>query len=153
MREVLRRLLVTGAAMTVALASATTAAHAKTITVNERATLMLKRDGTKLTGRGTATGTLPGTVSANLRAVGLGVQGTVKLSTRGGSLTIKVAATLSSRTSGTDHLRGTLAVRSGTGKYADAVGGGVVTATLNRKANGRGEQRATVTASGLKLTY
>ncbi|MDW5592976.1 autotransporter [Conexibacter stalactiti] len=125
------------------------AASAKTITVAEKATLRIEQDGTTLTGRGTATGTLPGRVTADVKAVGLGVGGTVKLYPRGGgSLTINVAANIVSRARGTDTLKGNMAVRSGTGTYDDAVGAGPVTATINRRT-----MIATVTVTDIRLTY
>jgi hypothetical protein len=152
MRQVLKYML-TIVLMVAVVGAFAAPTGAKTISVTERATLKLKRDGTRLTGSGTATGTLPGTVTADLRAVGLGVKGTVRLVTRGGSLTINVNATLADRTSTVDKLSGTIAVRSGTGAFADAVGAGPVSATLNRRSNSRGEQVATVSARNLRLSY
>jgi hypothetical protein len=110
-------------------------AHAaRTIKVHETARLhRIGRPGPTLYEAGTASGTLPGPVTAQLKLALVFVKGTVTLYPHGGgSLTISVLGTPHSLGSVTK-FTGTVAVRSGTGRYAHSSGRGTFTARVNRK--------------------
>lgn len=110
------------------------AAHAsRSVSVSETARLhLVSKSGSRLTERGTASGTLPGPVDAHLVVEVTEATGTVTIHPRGGSLTLSVESF--ARSSGTiAHLRGTLTVKTGTGRYAHARGSANFTATVNRR--------------------
>lgn len=126
-------LAMSGSAAAVA-ARSPSAQTARTVNVVEHGKLQLvSKSGSTVRLRGTATGTLPGTVTARFETAVTTVTGTVTIRPRnGGSLTFKVAGRALS--AGTDaRFQGTLAVRRGTGRYRDAVGGGTWTGTVNRR--------------------
>jgi hypothetical protein len=131
------------------IASASPAAHAaKSLNVTENAALhLVRRSGSTLYESGTATGTLPGRVTAVFDVGITKVTGSVTFYPRnGGSLTINV---LGHPTSAGVNARfaGSLAVRRGTGPFKNAVGSGTFEGTVNRRT-----WAATVTARA-RLTY
>lgn len=109
-------------------------ASAKTLQITENASMhLVRKSGSVLYEKGTATGTLPGPVSGRFDAGLTKVSGTVTIRPNGGgSLTILVIGT--PRSTGTvARFGGTMAVKSGTGKYARASGSGTFEGTVNRR--------------------
>lgn len=106
---------------------------ARTLNVTETVSMRLvRKSGNILYERGSASGTLPGTVTGRFE-VGVTVKGSVTIYPRsGGSLTINVLG--QPRSAGVvARFTGTMAVRSGTGRYARAVGSGTFEGTVNRR--------------------
>ncbi|MBB4662793.1 autotransporter [Conexibacter arvalis] len=135
--------------LTVAAGSATAAPVAqasRTINVTERASLhLVKKSGSTIYQAGTATGTLPGTVTTRFK-VTTKVTGSLKIVTRGGTLTMSVNGR--PRSMGTTaRFGGTMRVTGGTGRYARARGTARFEGVVNRRT-----WAATVTARG-RLTY
>lgn len=128
--------------------AAPTAQAARTLNITEYAKLhLVRKSGSTLYERGTATGTLPGTVSARFLVSVTKVTGSVTIYPRGGgSLTINVVGYPQS-TGVNSRFKGSMAVRSGTGKYRNAVGSGSFEGTVNRRS-----WAANVTAKA-RLTY
>ncbi len=94
---------------------------------------LVRKNGNVLYERGTATGTLPGTVSARFTTSLTQVSGTVTFYPySGGSLTM-TAVGYPASTSRITRLTGNLAVRSGTGKWSRALGSGTFSGTANRR--------------------
>jgi len=94
---------------------------------------LVRKNGNVIYERGTATGTLPGTVSARFVTSLTQVTGTVTFYPySGGSITMTAVGYPQSlrRITG---LTGNLAVRRGTGKYSRALGSGTFTGTANRR--------------------
>lgn len=117
---------------------------ARTINVSERVSLhLVRKSGPTLYEAGTATGTLPGTVTARFNVGITRVTGSVTIRTRGGTLTMSVDG--KPRTTGAiSRFGGTMRVTSGTGKFARASGTASFSGTVNRRtwaanvaANGR----------------
>jgi hypothetical protein len=111
-------------------------AHAaRTLHLDESASLhLVKKSGPILNERGSATGTLPGSVTARFdTSNGAKVTGSVTFHPRGGgTLTVNIVGFPQSL--GTiARVSGSLAVRHGTGRYARAVGSGSFTGTVNRR--------------------
>ncbi|HZV73808.1 MAG TPA: autotransporter [Conexibacter sp.] len=94
---------------------------------------LVRKSGSVLYESGSATGTLPGRVSARFVTSLAKVTGSVTFyPNSGGSLT--VTAVGYPRSAGTiARFGGNLAVRSGTGRYARALGSGTFTGTANRR--------------------
>lgn len=91
------------------------------------------KSGNVLYERGTATGTLPGTVTARLVTGVTKVTGTVTFYPRGGgSLTLSAVGYPQSAAT-IVHFTGSCAVRSGTGRFRRAVGSGSFSGTANRR--------------------
>lgn len=136
------------AAASIALLVCADAGVARTLNVTENANLTLvRKSGSVLYEKGTATGTLPGRVTARFEVRLTTVTGTVTIfPTSGGSLTINIngQATSAGTVAG---FRGVMAVRSGTGRYARARGSGTFSGTVNRRT-----WAATVRATA-RLTY
>jgi len=130
-----------------ALTLAAGTAQARTVNVNERASLHLTRkSGSTIYQAGTATGTLPGTITSRFHVTVTRVTGSFKVTTRGGTLTMSVNG--SPRSGGTvARFAGTMRVVGGTGKFAGARGSGTFSGTVNRRT-----WAANVSASG-RLTY
>jgi hypothetical protein len=109
-------------------------AKRRSMTLNDSASLHLTRkNGNVIYEKGTATGTLPGKVTARFVTGVTKVTGTVTIKPySGGSLTVSCvgypqsAATITKFT-------GSLAVRKGTGKFKNALGSGTFNGTANRK--------------------
>lgn len=120
---------------------------ARTINVTERASLhLVRKSGSTLWQAGTATGTLPGTVTARFKVTLTSVTGSLKIVTRGGTLTMSVNG--KPRSGGTNaRFGGTMRVTSGTGRFARASGTASFEGTVNRRS-----WAATVSASG-RLSY
>lgn len=135
--------------LTSASAWAAPTAHAsRTLSITEYANLhLVRKSGSTLYERGTASGTLPGNVSARFQVSVTKVTGSVTIYPRGGgSLTINVVGYPQS--AGTvARFKGSMAVRSGTGRYRNAVGNGSFEGTVNRRS-----WAANVTAKA-RLTY
>jgi hypothetical protein len=111
-------------------------AHAaRTLRLDDTARLhLVKKSGAILSERGTATGTLPGAVTARFDTRNAAkITGSVTFRPRGGgSLTATVVAY--PRSLGTvAGITGYLAVRRGTGRFARAVGSGTFTGSVNRR--------------------
>jgi hypothetical protein len=130
--------------------SARPIAHAaRTIRVAETARLhLVKRSGAIIKERGTATGTLPGPVTARFNTGNaLKVTGSVTFYPHGGgSLTVTIVGYPQSLAT-VAKVSGYLAVRRGTGRFARAFGSGTFTGTVNRRT------WATTVHGKARLTY
>lgn len=94
---------------------------------------LVRKSGNVLYERGTATGTLPGTVSARFVTSVTKVTGTVTFYPRGGgSLTLTAVGYPQSLKTVT-RFTGNVAVSSGTGRFRNAVGSGTISGTANRR--------------------
>jgi len=120
---------------------------ARTINVSERASLhLVRKSGSTLWLAGTATGTLPGTVTTRFNVTLTSVTGSLRIVTRGGTLTMSVSG--KARSGGTNaRFGGTMRVTGGTGKFSRASGSATFEGTVNRRS-----WAATVSASG-RLSY
>jgi hypothetical protein len=129
----LKRITLGSACALVLLAGFASTAQAKSVDVNDTVRLhLVKKSGSTLIERGTASGTLPGSVSARIVATPFKVTGSVTIRPRGGgSVTINVAGTPKSPAKIVT-VTGTVGVRSGSGRYRRATGSGTFTATVNR---------------------
>lgn len=110
------------------------AAKRRSMTLRDTASLHLTRkNGNVLYEKGTATGTLPGRVTARFVTGVTKVTGTVTFKPySGGSLTVSaVGYPQSAKTITT--FTGSLAVRKGTGRFKNALGSGTFNGTANRK--------------------
>ena len=110
------------------------AAKRKSLTLKDSAALhMTRKNGNVIYEKGTATGTLPGTVTARFVTGVTKVTGTVTLKPYGGgSLTVSCVGYPQSAATIT-RFTGSLAVRKGTGKYKNALGSGTFSGTANRR--------------------
>src|SRR5829696_1956803 len=111
------------------------AAKRKTITVNQSADLHLDRKkGNILRESGTATGTLPGKVSARFDVSDISrVTGTVTFKPySGGTITATVIGYPQSL-GNVAKFTGGLSIKNGTGRYVNATGGGTFSGSVNRK--------------------
>jgi hypothetical protein len=94
---------------------------------------LTKKSGNVLYEQGTATGTLPGSVSARFVTSLVKVTGTVTFHSSGGG-SITMTAVGYPQSAGTiTRLSGSMAVRNGTGRFKHALGSGTFTGTGNRK--------------------
>jgi hypothetical protein len=120
----------------------------KTLKLTDTAYLHLTRkSGNVIYEKGTATGTLPGTVTARFVTGITRVSGTVTFHAySGGSLTMTVVGYPQSASTVT-RFTGNLAVRKGTGRFRNALGSGTFSGTANRRT-----WAITVRASG-RITY
>jgi hypothetical protein len=119
------------------VSSAAPSAHdakRKTLQMSGTAYLHLKRkNGNVLYEKGTATGTLPGTVSGRFVTGVTKVTGTVTFyPSSGGSLTL-TAVGYPQSTGTIVNFNGNVAVRSGSGRFRNALGSGTFTGTANRR--------------------
>jgi hypothetical protein len=123
-----------GAGVGSAQPTAETAAKRRTLSVVDTIRLTLvRKNGSVLYERGTATGTLPGRVTARFVTSVTKVTGTVTFyPTGGGSLTL-TAVGYPKSTATVARFSGNMAVLRGTGKYARALGSGTFTGTVNRR--------------------
>jgi len=110
------------------------AAKRRSMSLKDTVSLHLtKKNGNVLYEKGTATGTLPGTVSARFVTSATKVTGTVTFRPySGGSLTVSAVGYAQSLSTVT-RISGTLAVRKGSGRFKNALGSGTFTGTANRK--------------------
>jgi len=119
----------------------------RSLRVNATARLTLvKKNGSILRERGTVTGTPAGTVTARFNVSNV-AKTTGTLTFRpygGGSITVTAVVHPAGSVS---RFSGNFAVRRGTGKYANAVGSGTLSGTVNRRS-----WAVTATAKGT-LTY
>lgn len=120
-----------------AVSSADPSAHAAkrhTLHLSGTAYLHLTRkNGNVIYEKGTATGTLPGTVSARFVTSITKVTGTVTFHPySGGSLTLNAVGYPKSASVVT-RFTGNVAVRKGTGRYRNALGSGTFSGTANRR--------------------
>jgi hypothetical protein len=140
-----RGIFMVGAALTALMlglwagdvSSAAPSAHAakrKTLNLTDTAYLHLTRkNGNVIYEQGTATGTLPGTVTARLVTSVTKVTGTVTFhSSGGGSITMTAVGYPQSAATIT-RFTGSIAVRKGTGRFRNALGSGTFNGTANRK--------------------
>lgn len=94
---------------------------------------LVRKSGNTLYERGTATGSLPGTVSGRFVTGITRVTGTVTFyPSSGGSLTLTAVGYPQSAGTIT-RFSGNLAVRRGTGRFARALGSGTLTGSANRR--------------------
>jgi hypothetical protein len=109
-------------------------AKRKTLNLRDTASLHLTRkNGNVIYEKGTATGTLPGTVTARFVTGVTKVTGTVTFKPySGGSLTVNAVGYPQSAATIT-RFTGSLAVRKGTGRFANALGSGTFSGTANRR--------------------
>lgn len=116
-----------------ALATAPRAQAARTINITEHVDLhLVRKSGNTLYQSGTATGTLPGNVSAIFKVEIARVSGTVTIYPRGGSLTISVNGT--PRSAGSrPRFAGSMKVLRGTGRYKHASGSGTFSGSVSRR--------------------
>jgi hypothetical protein len=119
------------------VSSAAPSAHAakrKSLHLTDNASLhLVRKSGSTLYEQGTATGTLPGSVSARFVTGVTKVTGTVTFhSSGGGSITMAVVGYPQSAGTIT-RFTGSIAVRSGTGRFKNALGSGSFSGTANRR--------------------
>lgn len=109
-------------------------AKRKSLRLTDTASLhLVRKSGSTLYEQGTATGTLPGTVSARLVTGVTKVTGTVTFHSSGGG-SITMTAVGYPQSAGTvTRFSGSIAVRSGTGRFKNALGSGTFTGTANRR--------------------
>jgi len=136
-----------GAVVVPAGAAGPLAQAARTVNVTERASLhLVRKSGSTIYQAGTATGTLPGTVTTRFQTTPSRVTGSLRIVTRGGTVTLSVNGR--PRSFGTRaRFGGTMRVTGGTGKFAGASGHGNFEGVVNRRT-----WAATVSATG-RLTY
>ncbi|MFA4927878.1 MAG: autotransporter [Patulibacter sp.] len=140
-------LVATLAAVGLAGATVPAGATAKTVSISESVSLKLtKKSNSKLSHRGTATGTIPGSATAQSTLRGLKLNGTVTIKTKRGDLRIKINGTARSSNVRTK-FDGTATMDGGTGIYRKARGTGKFDGIVNRSS-----WAATIRATG-KLTY
>jgi hypothetical protein len=110
------------------------AAKRRSMTLSDTASLhMTRKSGNVIYEKGTATGTLPGKVTARFVTGVTKVTGTVTFKPySGGSVTMSAVGYPQSANTVT-RFTGTIAVRKGTGKYKNALGSGTFNGTANRK--------------------
>ncbi len=114
------------------LLSAPVVAQARTINIKSRSSSTSCASGSTLYESGTATGPLPGNVSARFVTSATRVTGTVTIYARGGSITATVSGTL--RSIGVNaRFGGSMRVVKGTGKYRNASGSGQFDGVVNRR--------------------
>jgi hypothetical protein len=109
-------------------------AKRKSLTITDTVSLhLVKKQGSVLYERGSASGTLPGSVTARFVTSVTKVTGSVTFHPRGGgTLTINVVGYPTS-TGTVAKFSGNLAVRSGTGRFSKALGSGTFSGTVNRR--------------------
>jgi hypothetical protein len=110
------------------------AAKRKSLHLTDTASLhLVRKSGSTLYEQGTATGTLPGTVSARFVTGVTKVTGTVTFHSSGGG-SITMTAIGYPQSAGTiARFSGNIAVRSGTGRFKKVLGSGTFTGTGNRR--------------------
>lgn len=121
------------AVVALAMLVITPAAEARTINLREAVSLhLVRKSGNTLYESGTATGTLPGNVSARFETSLTKVTGTVTIYPRGGSITIDVSGT--PRSAGIKpRLTGSMRVVRGSGTFRGASGSGSFSGVVNRR--------------------
>lgn len=115
------------------LASVPAVAQARTLAVKDSVKLhLVRKSGNTLYESGTATGTLPGNVSARFVTSATKVTGTVTIYASGGSITATVSGTPSS-IGVNARFGGSMRVVKGTGRYRGASGSGQFNGVVNRR--------------------
>jgi len=118
------------------VSTAAPSAHAARHTLKLSGTAYMhltRKNGNVIYEKGTATGTLPGTVTARFVTSIAKVTGTVTFRPySGGSLTLSAIAYPSSAATVTK-FTGNVAVRKGTGRFRHALGSGTCSGTANRR--------------------
>jgi hypothetical protein len=94
---------------------------------------LVRKSGNTLYERGTATGSLPGTVTARFVTGVTKVTGTVTFYPHGGGSLTMTAVGYPQSAAIIAKFNGHLAVRRGTGRYRSALGSGTFTGTANRR--------------------
>jgi hypothetical protein len=119
------------------VSSAAQGAHAArrhTLHLTDTVSLHLTRkSGSTLYERGTASGTLPGSVTARFVTSLTKVTGTVTFHSSGGGTITMTAVGYPQSTNTVARLSGNMAVRSGTGRFSSALGSGTFTGSANRR--------------------
>lgn len=133
--------LLASAALTLGLCATATVAAARDGHAARRHSLhvvdhgnlhLTRKSGSTLYESGTATGTLPGTITAVFNTSVTKVSGTVTFHSRHGSITMTAVGYPQS--AGTvARFSGNIAVRSGTRRYDSALGSGTFHGTVNRR--------------------
>lgn len=122
-------------------------ATARTLSITEDVRMKLvKKSGLSFQHRGTARGTIPGSVRSKMTIDGLSMEGVVTIVARTGSLRIKVRGTARSGGLRTK-FDGTATLAGGTGRYRKARGTGKFAGVVNRQT-----WAATLHATG-RLSY
>ncbi|MGN6188102.1 MAG: autotransporter [Conexibacter sp.] len=110
------------------------AARRHSLTLNDTVSLHLtKKNGNVLYEKGTARGTLPGTVTARFVTSIAKVTGTVTFHSSGGGTITMTAVGYPQSAATITRLSGSLAVRKGTGRFRNVLGSGTFTGTANRR--------------------
>lgn len=94
---------------------------------------LVRKSGNVLYEEGSWTGTLPGPVSARFVTSVAKVTGTVTFRPRGGGTLTLTAVGYPQSTGTVARLSGNVAVRSGTGRFKNALGSGTFSGTANRR--------------------
>jgi len=119
------------------VSSAAPSAHAakrKSLRLTDTASLhLVRKSGSTLYEKGTATGTLPGTVSARFVTGVTKVTGTVTFHSSGGGSITMTAVGYPQSTGTIVRFSGNIAVRSGTGRFRNVLGSGTFSGTANRR--------------------
>lgn len=124
-----------GLAAATAVDAAAPSAHVSrhSLRVNDTGRLHLTRkSGPTLYESGTASGTLPGTMTAVFHTGLTRFTGSVKFHARGGSITM-TAVGYPQSAGVTARFSGSIAVSGGTGRYRSALGHGTFSGTVNRR--------------------
>lgn len=110
------------------------AAKRRSLQLSDTASLhLVRKSGSTLYERGTATGTLPGSVSARFVTSVTKVTGTVTFHSSGGGSITMTAVGYPQSTGTIARFSGNIAVRSGTGRFKNVLGSGTFTGTANRR--------------------
>lgn len=106
-------------------------ARTQSITEDVRLTLV-KKSGVSFQHRGTARGTIPGSVRSQMTMDGFSLDGVVTIVARGGSVRLKVRGT--ARSGGLrSRFDGTATLAGGTGRFRRARGKGKFSGVVNRQ--------------------
>ncbi len=110
------------------------AAKRRSLRLSDTASLhLVRKSGSTLYEQGTATGTLPGSVSARFVTSVTKVTGTVTFHSNGGGSITMTAVGYPQSTGTIARFSGNIAVRSGTGRFKNVLGSGTFTGTANRR--------------------
>jgi hypothetical protein len=110
------------------------AAKRRSLHLSDTASLhLVRKSGSTLYEKGTATGSLPGSVSARFVTSVTKVTGTVTFHSSGGGSITMTAVGYPQSTGTIARFSGNIAVRSGTGRFKHVLGSGTFTGTANRR--------------------
>lgn len=110
------------------------AAKRKTLRITDTVSLhLVRKNGSVLYERGTATGTFPGAVTARFETSIAKVTGSITFYPSGGGTLTLNAVGYPTSTGSIARISGTMAVRKGTGRFSRALGSGTFTGSVNRR--------------------